>query len=168
MYFEVKRKVRYSLWVGKYPEGPSIKLDLENIVSLKDIRFQGNSVKGARHILSFDGGFETGKLALLKEVLIGMLNVPKHHPKSTGVVDHVLNFANEKDSISFRNYQIFRETVNKDKDKLDLFEIGPRFIMNINCILDGVMGGEVLYRAPVTKLIPKKSKLDKRTLINPT
>lgn len=40
--------------------------------------------------------------------------------------------------------------------------------MNINCILDGVMGGEVLYRAPVTKLIPKKSKLDKRTLINPT
>ena len=168
MYFEVKRKVRYSLWVGKYPEGPSIKLDLDNIVSLKDIRFQGNSVKGARHILSFDAGFESGKLALLKEVLIGMLNVPKHHPKSTGVIDHVLNFANEKDSVSFRNYQIFREAVNKDKDKLDLFEVGPRFIMNINCILDGVMGGEVLYRAPVTKLIPKKGKLDKRTLINPT
>lgn len=37
--------------------------------------------------------------------------------------------------------------------------------MNIGCILDGVMGGEVLYRAPVSKLVPKKSKLDKRTLI---
>jgi hypothetical protein len=57
--------------------------------------------------------------------------------------------------------------VNKDKDKLDLFEIGPRFMMRINCILDGVMGGEVLYRAPVTKKILQKSKLDKRKLITP-
>ncbi len=57
--------------------------------------------------------------------------------------------------------------MNKDKDKLDLFEIGPRFMMRINCILDGVMGGEVLYRAPVTKKILQKSKLDKRKLITP-
>jgi len=28
MYFEVKRKVRFSLWIGRYPEGPSIKVDL--------------------------------------------------------------------------------------------------------------------------------------------
>jgi hypothetical protein len=39
--------------------------------------------------------------------------------------------------------------------------------MHVNCILDGAMGGEVLYRAPVTKMIPKKGKLDKRTLIEP-
>jgi ribosome biogenesis protein BRX1 len=57
MYFEVKRKVNFSLWLGRYPEGPSVKVDLDNIVSLKDLRFQGNSVKGARQILSFDGGF---------------------------------------------------------------------------------------------------------------
>jgi len=31
---------------------------------------------------------------LLKEILIGVFNVPKHHPKSTGVIDHVLNFTN--------------------------------------------------------------------------
>jgi ribosome biogenesis protein BRX1 len=57
MYFEVKRKINFSLWLGRYPEGPSVKVDLDNIVSLKDLRFQGNSVKGARQILSFDGGF---------------------------------------------------------------------------------------------------------------
>ena len=51
MYFEVKRKVNFSLWLGRYPEGPSVKVDLDNIVSLKDLRFQGNSVKGARQIL---------------------------------------------------------------------------------------------------------------------
>ena len=43
-----------------------MKVDLEDIVGVKDIRFQGNSVKGARHILSFDGGFQGGKLGLLK------------------------------------------------------------------------------------------------------
>jgi len=37
--------------------------------------------------------------------------------------------------------------------------------MNINCILDGVMGGEVLYRSPVIKKIAKKGKFDKRKLI---
>lgn len=96
-----------------------------------------------------------------------MFNVPKNHPKSTGVIDHVLNFTNESNAIGFRNYQIFRETVNKDKDKLDLFEIGPRLIMKLSCILDGVMGGEVLYRAPVTKKVLQKGKLDKRKLITP-
>ena len=55
--------------------------------------------------------------------------------------------------------------MNKDKDKVDLYEVGPRFLMNISCILDGVMGGEVLYRAPVTKFILKKGKFDKRKLI---
>lgn len=39
--------------------------------------------------------------------------------------------------------------------------------MTVGCILDGVMGGEVLYRAPVSKLVPKKSKLDRRTTIIP-
>jgi hypothetical protein len=165
MYFEVKRKIRFSLWLGRYPEGPSVKVDLDGIVSLKDVRFQGNSVKGARQIISFDGGFESGKLRMMKELLIGAFNVPKHHPKSTGVVDHVLNFTNEGNAISFRNYQIFRESVNKDKDKIDLYESGPRFLMNINCILDGVMSGEVLYRAPIVKQVPKKGKLDKRKLI---
>jgi ribosome biogenesis protein BRX1 len=43
--------------MGRYPEGPSIKIDLNNIVSIKDVKFQGNSVRGARPILSFDGGF---------------------------------------------------------------------------------------------------------------
>ena len=108
MYFEVKKKIRFSLWLGRYPEGPSVKVDLDGIVSIKDVKFQGNSVKGARPILSFDGGFESGKMRLMKELLTGIFNVPKYHPKSTGVIDHVLNFTNESNFIGFRNYQIFR------------------------------------------------------------
>jgi len=52
-----------------------------------------------------------------------------------------LNFTCDGDQISFRNYQIFREAVNKEKDKLALYEIGPRFLMDVQVILDGVMGG---------------------------
>ena len=36
--------------------------------------------------------------------------------------------------------------------------------MDIVCILDGVMGGEVLYRSPVIKRVIKKGKFDKRKL----
>jgi hypothetical protein len=90
--------------------------------------------------------------------LAGALNVPKYHPKSTPVVDHVLNFTCEKDQVSFRNYQIFREAVNKEKDKLTLYEIGPRFLMDMQVILDGVMGGEVLYRSEILKKVAKKNK----------
>lgn len=84
--------------------------------------------------------------------------MPKYHPKSTAVVDHTLNFIAEGDTISFKNYQIFREAISKQESKIDLYEIGPRFLMKTVCILDGVMGGEVLYRAPVVKNILKKSK----------
>ena len=31
--------------------------------------------------------------------------------------------------------------MNKDKEKIDLYEIGPRFMMRVNCILEGVIGG---------------------------
>ncbi len=90
--------------------------------------------------------------------MAGALNVPKYHPKSTPVVDHVLNFTCENDQVSFRNYQIFREAVNKEKDKLTLYEIGPRFLMDMQVILDGVMGGEVLYRSEILKKVAKKNK----------
>lgn len=163
MYFEVKKKVNFSLWMGRYPDGPSIKFSLDGIVHLRDIKLQGNAVKGARHVLSFDGGMESDpRMRVARELFIGAFNVPKYHPKSTAVVDHTLNFTADGDCIVFKNYQIFREAVSKDHSKIDLYEIGPRFIMKISCILDGVMGGEVLYRAAVYKKVLKKSKHDPR------
>lgn len=101
-------------------------------------------------------------MRLARELFIGAFNVPKYHPKSTAVIDHVLNFTGSNDEISFKNYQIFREDVSKTEKKVDLYEIGPRFILNTICILDGVVGGEVLYRAPIMKKFLRKPKGDKR------
>lgn len=33
-----------------------------------------------------------GKLRILKNLFTGAFNIPKRHPKSTAVIDHVLNF----------------------------------------------------------------------------
>ncbi len=54
MYFEVKKKINFCVWLGRYPEGPTVKLMISGVVLTKDVKFQGNNVKGARHILSFE------------------------------------------------------------------------------------------------------------------
>lgn len=143
MYFEVKKKIHFSLWLGRYPEGPTIKFEIDGLVHMRDIKFQGNSVKGSRHILSFDSNMDSDpRMRVAKELLIGAFNVPKYHPKSTAVIDHTLNFVSTApNEITFKNYQIFREAVSKDTSKIDLYEIGPRFILRFSCILDGVLGG---------------------------
>jgi ribosome biogenesis protein BRX1 len=96
LYFESKKKIRFSLWVGRFPEGPSIKFDIDGIVHVRDIKFQGNCVKGGRHILSFDEGFDCiPQMKIAKELMIGALNVPAFHPKSTAVFDHSLSFISD-------------------------------------------------------------------------
>lgn len=57
MYFEVKKKINFSIWLGRYPEGPSVKLGISGMVLTKDVKFQGNCVKGSRHVLSFEKVF---------------------------------------------------------------------------------------------------------------
>lgn len=36
-----------------------MKFQIDGIVHVRDIKFQGNSVKGARHILSFDAQMDS-------------------------------------------------------------------------------------------------------------
>ena len=93
MYFEVRKQIKFSLWLGRYPEGPTVKFMIDGVVHLRDVKFQGNSVKGARHILSFDSQMDNDPIMkVAKELFVGAFNVPKYHPKSTAVIDHTLNF----------------------------------------------------------------------------
>jgi hypothetical protein len=34
--------------------------------------------------------------------------------------------------------------------------------MDVKCVLDGLISGEVLYRAPIVKKVPQKNKSKKR------
>jgi hypothetical protein len=101
---------------------------------------------------------------IAKELLSQAFNVPLYHPRSKSVLDHALSFTIEPKSntLWFKNYQIFREVQNKEHSKTELYEIGPRFVLDPVCILEGVMKGEVLYRNQLLKKTDKKHRPNER------
>ena len=153
LYFE-HRKREFILWILKNPEGPSVKFQIKNIYTLKEIRLTGNCLKYSRPLLSFDKSFDTfPHLKLVKELLISTFNTPNNHPKSKPFYDHIITFYNVNNTIFFRNYQILNELSKKfcnddDVSKIQLVEIGPRFSMTIVRIFDGVLGGKSLFANP--------------------
>lgn len=68
---------------------------------------------------------------IARQLLTEAFNVPLYHPRSKSVLDHVLSFTVEPKSntLWFKNYQIFREVLNKEQNKTELYEIGPRFVL---------------------------------------
>ena len=65
VYFEARRHEDLYMWVAKTPNGPSIKLHMQNVHTMDELKMTGNCLKGSRGILSFDKGFdesEWGKL----------------------------------------------------------------------------------------------------------
>lgn len=150
------------MWVGSYPDGPSMKFQLENIVSSSDLKLQGNALKSSRHILSFDKTFSVDPVwKAAQEILSSVFNVPLYHPKSKSVIDHVLSFTVDPTAPTptcfFKNYQIFQQTVNKVETSSELYEIGPRFVLSPQLILEGVFSGDVLFRDKLVTVYTKKN-----------
>jgi ribosome biogenesis protein BRX1 len=79
LYFEARRHEDLYLWAAKTPNGPSIKLHVQNIHTMDELKMTGNCLKGSRGLLSFDRAFddtEWGKLT--KEVFthVSILRLP--------------------------------------------------------------------------------------------
>ena len=65
------------MWAAKTPNGPSIKLHVQNIHTMDELKLTGNCLKGSRGLLSFDKAFddtEWGKLT--KEVFTHVSPIP--------------------------------------------------------------------------------------------
>ena len=65
LYFEARRHEDLYLWAAKTPNGPSIKLHVQNVHTMDELKMTGNCLKGSRGVLSFDKAFddtEWGKL----------------------------------------------------------------------------------------------------------
>ncbi len=58
LYFEARRHEDLYLWAAKTPNGPSIKLHVQNVHTMDELKMTGNCLKGSRGILSFDAAFE--------------------------------------------------------------------------------------------------------------
>ena len=69
LYFEARRHEDLYMWAAKTPNGPSIKMHVQNIHTMDELKMTGNCLKGSRGLLSFDKAFEESEWGrLTKEV----------------------------------------------------------------------------------------------------
>ncbi|KAJ7156956.1 ribosome biogenesis protein BRX1 [Mycena crocata] len=151
LYFEARRHEDLYLWAAKTPNGPSIKMHVQNVHTMDELKMTGNCLKGSRGLLSFDKAFddtEWGKLT--KEVFTHIFGVPSTARKAKPFIDHILTFSILDSKIWFRNFQIM------EKDPLQpsgppqttLVEIGPRFVLTPIRIFEGAFGGATVFSNP--------------------
>ncbi|KAF8454901.1 Brix domain-containing protein [Terfezia claveryi] len=173
LFFEARKRQDLYIWMSKAPNGPCIKLHVQNLHTMEELHFTGNCLKGSRPILSFDSSFDDhSHMKVIKEMLIHIFGVPKQARKSKPFVDHVLSFTYADGKVWFRNFQISESepskiTASTDNTEaavekptkhskpskkpptlateLSLVEIGPRFVMTPIVILEGSFGGPVIY-----------------------
>lgn len=164
LYFEARKHEDLYLWASKTPNGPSVKMHVQNIHTMDELKMTGNCLKGSRPLLSFDKGFdERPHFALIKEMFTQMFGVPRLARRSKPFIDHVISFSILDNKVWFRNFQIIEKDsatsgaeAGGKKKKGDaeqqptLVEIGPRMVMTPIRIFEGSFGGATVYENPGT------------------
>ncbi|KAJ3822479.1 ribosome biogenesis protein BRX1 [Lentinula raphanica] len=151
LYFEARRHEDLYLWAAKMPNGPSIKMHVQNVHTMDELKMTGNCLKGSRGLLSFDQSFddtEWGKLT--KELFTHIFGVPPTARKAKPFVDHILTFSILDQKIWFRNFQIIEKDPLEPNGppQMTLVEIGPRFVLTPIRIFEGAFGGATVYSNP--------------------
>jgi len=151
LYFEARRHEDLYLWAAKTPNGPSIKMHVQNVHTMDELKMTGNCLKGSRGVLCFDKGFDDSEWGrLTKEVFTHIFGVPPTARKSKPFVDHVLTFSIVDDKIWFRNFQIIEKDPLQPNGppQTSLVEIGPRFVLTPIRIFEGAFSGATVYSNP--------------------
>ncbi|GAB7346497.1 hypothetical protein MBLNU457_5185t1 [Dothideomycetes sp. NU457] len=106
-FFEARKGKDLYLWMSKPPNGPTVKMHLQNLHTMEELHFTGNCLKGSRPILSFDSTFDTAPhLQVMKELFTHVFGVPQGARKSKPFVDHVMSFTVADGKVWIRCYQI--------------------------------------------------------------
>ncbi|EJD42249.1 Brix-domain-containing protein [Auricularia subglabra TFB-10046 SS5] len=156
LYFEARRHSDLYMWAAKTPNGPSIKLHVQNSHTMDELKMRGNCLKGSRPVLSFAKEFDDEPWGrLCKEVFTHIFGVPPQARRAKPFVDHILSFSILDGKIWFRNFQIIEKDPTKgdkekgqDKDGMSLVEIGPRFVLTPIRIFEGAFSGATVYSNP--------------------
>jgi ribosome biogenesis protein BRX1 len=168
LFFEARKGKDLYCWMSKPPNGPTVKMHLQNLHTMEELNFIGNCLKGSRPILSFDATFDKqAHLRVIKELFTQIFGVPKNSRKTKPFVDHVMGFTVADGKIWIRVYQINESETGKKKpvdgDDMDvdelvakkkgksaefdvsLVEIGPRFVLTPIVIQESSFGGPIIY-----------------------
>ncbi|KAF5131289.1 Ribosome biogenesis protein BRX1 [Metarhizium anisopliae] len=123
------------------------RFHVQNLHTISELNFMGNTLKGSRPILSFDAAFNGEPyLRLLRELLAHTFGVPPTARKAKAFIDRVLAFIVADGRIWVRHYQIAEEEDDASRDeKLSLREIGLRFCLTPIYIQEGSFGGPIIY-----------------------
>ncbi|KAJ2920440.1 hypothetical protein H1R20_g16653, partial [Candolleomyces eurysporus] len=91
LYFEARRHEDLYLWAAKTPNGPSIKMHVQNIHTMDELKMTGNCLKGSRGLLSFDKAFDDSEWGrLTKEVFTHIVEkdpLKPNGPPETSLVE---------------------------------------------------------------------------------
>ncbi|EFY93682.1 Ribosome biogenesis protein brx1 [Metarhizium acridum] len=147
LFLEARKRQDLYMHISKAPNGPRARFHVQNLHTMSELNFMGNSLKGSRPILSFDAAFNGEPyLRLLRELLTHTFGVPPTARKAKPFIDRVLAFIVADGRIWVRHYQIVEEEDDASKDeKLSLREIGPRFCLTPMFIQEGSFGGPIIY-----------------------
>ncbi|CAI6333368.1 unnamed protein product [Periconia digitata] len=168
LFFEARKGKDLYAWMSKAPNGPTVKMHLQNLHTMEELNFIGNCLKGSRPVLSFDAAFEKeAHLRVIKELLTHIFGVPKTSRRVKPFVDHVMAFTIADGKIWTRVYQINESEPGKKKPTADgeemdvdpapkkkggkpdldvnLVEIGPRFVLTPIVIQESSFGGPIIY-----------------------
>ncbi|KAL9637047.1 MAG: hypothetical protein Q9164_002446 [Protoblastenia rupestris] len=170
LFFEARKGKDLYVWMSKAPNGPTVKMHMQNLHTMSELHFPGNCLKGSRPVLSFDATFTSQPhLHVIKELLTHIFGVPQGARKTKPFVDHVMGFTFVDGKIWIRCYQITETAVAKGdatttengvngstqavnkiskkptETKISLVEIGPRFVLTPIVILESSFGGPVIY-----------------------
>ncbi|KAK6200786.1 hypothetical protein LQW54_009519 [Pestalotiopsis sp. IQ-011] len=164
LFFEARKGQDLYLWCSKVPNGPTVKMHVQNLHTMDELNFTGNCLKGSRPVLSFDSAFEEQPyLQVIKELFLHTFGVPQGARKSKPFIDRVMGFSFADGKIWVRNYQINEVEPAKGKEgeeeassskankggsketDIGLVEIGPRFVLTPIIIQEGSFGGPILY-----------------------
>lgn len=129
LYFEARRHEDLYLWAAKTPNGPSIKMHVQNVHTMDELKMTGNCLRGSRGILSFDSAFDGDEhWKLMKEVfthasvpcqqnsdqiltITQIFGVPPGARRAKPFIDHILTFSVVDNKIWFRNFQVGHVTL---------------------------------------------------------
>ena len=124
LFFEARKSKDLYIWMSKAPNGPTVKMHLQNrrsyftlqrkrmlirvaVHTMSELHFPGNCLKGSRPILSFDATFDSQPhLILIKELLTHIFGVPPTSRKTKPFIDHVMGFTFTDNKVWIRCFEI--------------------------------------------------------------
>ncbi|PAV23513.1 ribosome biogenesis BRX1 [Pyrrhoderma noxium] len=151
LYFEARRHEDLYLWATKTPNGPSLKMHVQNIHTMDELKMTGNCLKGSRGIVSFDKAFDDTEWGrLTKEVFTHIFGVPPGARRAKPFIDHILTFSLLDGKIWFRNFQILEKDPLQPNGPTEtsLVEIGPRFVLTPIRFFEGAFSGATIFSNP--------------------